>query len=550
MKKCNNCNNYMNDELKKCPICGTDMIEEPSTVVSEEIPRNAETVVRVIEAPASEQTPVAAEASSAQQVPINEAVNQSVEVPITQPEAPVLDIKEENVASEINTTSEKKPSKLPTILGIIIILGLIGFGTYYYFTKIAGKDANNPNTNNAGENNNINDNNQSFDQTVVGEKVEKKTYDFMVAGQEGDGFLELMLAISNEYNGKLTKNDYNKCPEELERGITIDITHVTATSADKKVELSAPCTYLSGIKEIITTEYAKDGMILVVSASNGVKPQTTEYVRMAKETTVPKMIVFINTNNATESQTATTETNIKTLLNDYGYDQDKTPIIKGSIEKAISGDATNKAIIKLLIEKTVDNCKDLVADESKALVMAIEDVFTITGRGTVVTGRIKTGTVKTNDEIEIVGLRETQKSKITGIEMFRKTMDSAKAGDNVGLTLEGIERDAVERGQMIVTPGTVKSHKKFETLCYVLAKEEGGRHTAFNKSYRPQFYFQTTDVTGHVTLPDGVDEVHPGSYVRMTVELISGLGMKVGDRFSIREGGRSVGTGVVTKILD
>ncbi|MBR4693742.1 MAG: elongation factor Tu, partial [Bacilli bacterium] len=295
-----------------------------------------------------------------------------------------------------------------------------------------------------------------------------------------------------------------------------------------------------------------DGAILVVSATDGPMPQTREHILLSRQVGVPKMVVFINKCDMVDDAELLdlVEMEVRELLTEYGFDGDNTPIIRGSALKALEGD-----------EKWVQPIKDLMAavdewidtpkrDNDKPFLMSIEDVFTITGRGTVVTGRVERGKLNLNDEVEIVGLRDTRKTVVTGIEMFRKSLDYAEAGDNAGVLLRGINREDVERGQILCKPGSVTPHKKFKASVYVLSKEEGGRHTPFFSNYRPQFYFRTTDVTGVITLPEGTEMVMPGDNVDMTVELITPIAIENGTKFSIREGGRTVGAGVVSEILE
>jgi len=296
-----------------------------------------------------------------------------------------------------------------------------------------------------------------------------------------------------------------------------------------------------------------DGAILVVSAADGPMPQTREHILLARQVGVPYIVVFLNKADMVDDPELLelVEMEVRELLSKYDFPGDTTPIVKGSALKALEGDQSEigvPAILKLVEE--MDRYIPVPQREvDKPFLMPVEDVFSISGRGTVVTGRVERGVIKVNDEVEIVGLRETQKTTCTGVEMFRKLLDEGRAGDNVGVLLRGTKREEVERGQVLAKPGTITPHTKFECEVYVLTKEEGGRHTPFFKGYRPQFYFRTTDVTGAVDLPAGVEMVMPGDNVKMTVELISPIAMEEGLRFAIREGGRTVGAGVVTKIL-
>jgi elongation factor Tu len=289
-----------------------------------------------------------------------------------------------------------------------------------------------------------------------------------------------------------------------------------------------------------------------VNAADGPMPQTREHILLARQVGVPHIVVFLNKADMVDDAELIdlVEMEVRELLNEYDFPGDDTPVIVGSALKALEGDAEYTAKIAELVQALDDSVPEPVRDTDKPFLMPIEDIFTIQGRGTVVTGRIERGEIKVNEEIEIVGIRETQKTVCTGVEMFRKLLDEGKAGENVGILLRGTERDEVERGQVLTKPGAITPHTKFEATVYVLSKEEGGRHTPFFKGYRPQFYVRTTDVTGAVELPDGVEMVMPGDNIDMSVELISPIAMEDGMNFAIREGGRTVGSGVVTKIIE
>jgi elongation factor Tu len=303
---------------------------------------------------------------------------------------------------------------------------------------------------------------------------------------------------------------------------------------------------------MITGAAQMDGAILVIAATDGPMAQTREHILLAGQVGVPRMVVFLNKCDMVDDEEllSLVEMEVRELLTSYGFDGDNTPIIRGSALKALEGDVEyEKAIIELM--KAVDEwIPTPERDNAKPFLMSIEDVFTITGRGTVVTGRVERGQLKLNDEVEIIGLKPTKKTVVTGIEMFRKQLDYAEAGDNAGVLLRGIAREDVERGQILAKPGSVTPHKKFEAQVYVLSKEEGGRHTPFFSNYRPQFYFRTTDVTGVVELPAGVEMVMPGDNVTMTVQLIAPIAIENGTKFSIREGGRTVGAGSVSRIIE
>ena len=346
--------------------------------------------------------------------------------------------------------------------------------------------------------------------------------------------------------------DIDKAPEERERGITINTAHVEYET-DKRHYAHVDCPgHADYVKNMITGAAQMDGAILVIAATDGPMAQTREHILLARQVGVPRMVVFMNKCDQVDDEELLdlVEMEIRELLTSYGYDGDNTPIIRGSALKALEGDPAAVEAINKLMDAVDEWIPTPERDTDKPFLMSIEDVFTITGRGTVVTGRVERGQLKLNDEVEIVGLRDTKKTVVTGIEMFRKTLDYAEAGDNAGVLLRGISRDDVERGQVLAKPGSVHPHKKFTAQVYVLSKEEGGRHTPFFSNYRPQFYFRTTDVTGVITLPEGTEMVMPGDNVTMTVELIAPIAVENGTKFSIREGGRTVGAGNVSDIIE
>ena len=341
-------------------------------------------------------------------------------------------------------------------------------------------------------------------------------------------------------------------PEEKARGITINTAHVEYQTA-KRHYAHVDCPgHADYIKNMITGAAQMDGAILVVAATDGPMPQTNEHVLLARQVGVPALVVFLNKCDMMEGQEEfidLAEMTVRELLDKYGFDGDNCPIIRGSALKAMEGDPEAKKQILALMDAVDEYIPSPAREDDKPFLMAIEDTMTITGRGTVATGRVERGVLKVNEPVEIVGIRETQKSVVTGLEMFRKTLDFCQAGDNIGALLRGISRDQIERGQVLAKPGSVHPHTKFKAQVYVLSKEEGGRHTPFVSNYRPQFYFRTTDVTGVITLPDGVEMCMPGDNVEMTVELIHPIAVELGTKFSIREGGRTVGAGNVTEII-
>ena len=342
----------------------------------------------------------------------------------------------------------------------------------------------------------------------------------------------------------------DNAPEEKERGITINVSHVEYET-DKRhyAHIDAPG-HADYIKNMITGAAQMDGAILVVAATDGPMPQTREHILLARQVGVPKLVVFLNKVDMVEdtSLIELVEEEVRDLLVKYGYEKD-TPIIAGSALKALEGDAEAIESIKKLMDAVDAWIPTPERDLDKPFLMPVEDVFSIQGRGTVATGRIERGKVNLNDEVEIVGIKETKKTVVTGIEMFNKQLEEGLAGDNVGILLRGVERDGVERGQVLAAPGSITPHTKFEAEVYVLKKEEGGRHTPFFNGYRPQFYVRTTDVTGNVTLPEGTEMIMPGDNTKITVELITPIAIEEGLRFAIREGSKTVGAGVVTKII-
>ena len=350
---------------------------------------------------------------------------------------------------------------------------------------------------------------------------------------------------------KKAYDQIDAAPEEKARGITINTAHIEYSTA-KRHYAHVDCPgHADYVKNMITGAAQMDGAILVVAATDGVMPQTREHVLLARQVGVPYIIVYLNKTDQVDDPELIdiVEMEVRDILNEYNFPGDDTPIIRGSALKALQGDPEEEKSIMELMDAVDSYIPDPVRDTDKPFLLAIEDVVTITGRGTVVTGRVERGVAKLNDEVEIVGIRPTRKTVITGLEMFRKTLDSAQAGDNVGVLLRGVNRDEVVRGQVLAKPGSVTPHTKFEASVYVLTKEEGGRHTAFLTNYRPQFYFRTTDITGVITLPDDVKMVMPGDNVTLTVELIHPVAIEKGTKFSIREGGRTVGAGTVNEII-
>jgi elongation factor Tu len=356
---------------------------------------------------------------------------------------------------------------------------------------------------------------------------------------------------------KVDFDQIDKAPEERERGITISTAHVEY-STEKRHYAHVDCPgHADYIKNMITGAAQMDGAILVVSAPDGPMPQTREHILLGRQVGIPAIVVFLNKVDQLdaddEEMIELVEVELRELLSKYEFDGDATPIIRGSALKALNSDSWEADDAKCIFE-LMEACDSYVPepqrDLDKPFLMPVEDVFTISGRGTVATGRVERGIVKVGDEIEIVGIRDTAKTTVTGVEMFRKLLDQGQAGDNVGVLLRGIKREEIERGQVLCKPGSINPHTQFKAQVYVLKKEEGGRHTPFFKGYRPQFYFRTTDVTGDIILPEGVEMVMPGDNVELEVKLISTIACEEGVKFAIREGGRTVGAGVVTKIIE
>jgi elongation factor Tu len=376
-------------------------------------------------------------------------------------------------------------------------------------------------------------------------------------GHVDHGKTTLTAAITQSLNKKFSDvkalkfDDIDNAPEEKARGVTINITHVEYET-DKRhyAHIDAPG-HADYIKNMITGAAQMDGAILVVSAPDGPMPQTREHILLARQVNVPAIVVALNKVDMVDDPELLdlVEMEVRELLTKYKFDGDKVPIVRVSALKALDGDEDAQKQVEELMEKVDEHIPTPERDLDKPFLMPVEDVFSIKGRGTVATGRVERGKVNVNEEIEIVGLKETAKTIVTGVEMFHKQLDEGQAGDNVGILVRGIEKDEIERGQVLAKPGSITPHTEFEAEVYILTKEEGGRHTPFFTGYKPQFYIRTTDVTGEVTLPKGVEMVMPGDNAKMNVKLIQPVALEDGSRFAIREGGRTVGAGVVTKII-
>jgi len=365
----------------------------------------------------------------------------------------------------------------------------------------------------------------------------------------------LTKVCAEAYGGEMRDFDQiDNAPEEKERGITIATSHVEYDSPNRHYAHVDCPGHADYVKNMITGAAQMDGAILVCSAADGPMPQTREHILLSRQVGVPYIVVFMNKADMVDDEELLelVEMEIRELLDQYEFPGDDTPIIIGSALKALEGDQSDigAPAVQKLVETLDAYIPEPERDVEKPFLMPIEDVFSISGRGTVVTGRIERGIVKVGEEIEIVGVKDTEKTTCTGVEMFRKLLDEGRAGENVGVLLRGTKREEVERGQVLAAPGSITPHTKFEAEVYILSKDEGGRHTPFFSNYRPQFYFRTTDVTGAVALPDGVEMVMPGDNIKMTVEMIAPIAMDEGLRFAIREGGRTVGAGVVAKIIE
>ena len=356
-------------------------------------------------------------------------------------------------------------------------------------------------------------------------------------------------------NGDTVAQSYDmidNAPEEKERGITINTAHIEYQT-DKRHYAHVDCPgHADYVKNMITGAAQMDGGILVVSAADGPMPQTREHILLSRNVGVPALVVFLNKVDMVDDEELLelVEMEVRDLLSEYDFPGDDVPVIAGSALKALEGDAQYEEKILELMQAVDDYIPTPERDSDKPFMMPVEDVFSITGRGTVATGRVERGQIKVGEEVEIIGIKETSKTTVTGVEMFRKLLDYAEAGDNIGALLRGVAREDVQRGQVLAAPGSITPHTKFKADVYVLSKDEGGRHTPFFKGYRPQFYFRTTDVTGTIELPEGVEMVMPGDNIKMTVSLIHPIAMDQGLRFAIREGGRTVGSGVVTEIFE
>jgi len=376
-------------------------------------------------------------------------------------------------------------------------------------------------------------------------------------GHVDHGKTTLTAAITAVLNrrgiGDTQAQDYDSidnAPEEKERGITINTMHIEyATEKRHYAHVDCPG-HADYVKNMITGAAQMDGAILVVSAADGPMPQTREHILLARQVGVPSLVVYMNKTDMVDDEELLelVEMEIRELLTEYEFPGDDIPVVRGSALKALEGDAEQEEKIIELMNIVDEYIEDPVRETDKPFLMPIEDVFSITGRGTVATGRVERGKVKVQDEVEIVGIKPTRKTVVTGVEMFRKLLDDAQAGDNIGALLRGVTRDDIQRGQVLAKPGSVTPHTQFKCEVYVLSKDEGGRHTPFFSNYRPQFYFRTTDVTGTIQLPEGVEMVMPGDNVEMDVELIYPIALEKGTKFSIREGGRTVGAGVVSDI--
>jgi elongation factor Tu len=390
-------------------------------------------------------------------------------------------------------------------------------------------------------------------------KRDKKHVNIGTIGHVDHGKTTLTAAIATTLSKKLPSDtnkamgylDIDNAPEEAARGVTINISHIEYETENRHyAHIDAPG-HADYIKNMITGAAQMDGAILVVAATDGPMPQTREHILLAKQVAVPKLVVALNKADMVDDEELLdlVEMEVRELLTKYGFDGDSAPVHRVSALKALEGDDAEQDKIMELMKSVDEYIPDPVRELDKPFLMPVEDVFSIKGRGTVVTGRIETGVIKVGEEVEITGIKDTQKSTVTGVEMFRKLLDQGEAGDNVGILLRGVGKDDVERGQVLAKPGSTSVHTEFEAEVYILTKEEGGRHKPFFTGYRPQFYIRTTDVTGEIKLPDGVEMVMPGDNAKMNVKLIVPVALNEGVRFAIREGGHTIGAGAITKIV-
>ena len=449
---------------------------------------------------------------------------------------PVMTPMQEGVSTP-NNNPPKKKNYLWIVIVVIAVVVLIGIAVLgLLLTKVMGSKSQSTDTPSS----------ESYDPTETTETKEgsKSNLNILILGDENHGKEDVALGISDNYGGTLTKSSVTSCQDERARGVTISTAVTEVKTSKREYNIISNCNSNDTVKAMITNYYSADGAILVVSATDGVTKQTSEQLSIARQTGITRVVVFISKSNSVSDKKIldATENNIQSLLKENGFDEKNTPIIRGDVN-------TDSTITSLMsnVDKWITSPQTA---EEKDFAMPVEDVFAITGRGTVVTGRVETGKVKVDDEVEIIGPKGTRKSTVTGIEHFRESKDEAVAGDNVGILLEGIERDDVERGDVLAKSGTVTAHKKFQAIVYILEKSEGGRSTPLEDGEKTQFYFRTIDIDGTLTILSRTKEIELGGYEEVTIEMENKVAMNQGTVFSIREGGRTIGVGTVTKVLD
>lgn len=447
---------------------------------------------------------------------------------------------------------KKKNGCLIAIIIVVIVLLLVGgctaagIGILVHKTKSIIKEAEDMvNNTEIPDFNDYSDDEE--DNSGVGE-TEKKL-NVIVAGHVDHGQEKLIIELSKKYNGKLGDSDLGRCPELKDNSLPINVQKTTIETDDREYHLSYACNHSDTVKTLITTDYSKDGAIVVISAVEGPMPQTIEYLRILNEIGVSRVVIFMNNCDKVtdKKELDTVEDKIKILLGEYNFDENKTPIVRGSLDNI--DDSMWEDQLDDLIEAADKWLVNPQSNESKDFLMPVEDVFSMTGRGTIVTGRVESGKIEANERVEIIGLNSTKEATIASIEMFQKELDSAKAGDSVGLLLNGVEKSNIEKGQVIVKKGTMKAYKKYEASVYMYTKEENGREAPYVNGFKPQFYFRTADINGTITLPDGIEMVMPGDNLMLTVELEKSVAMKKGTRFLIRENGKTIGAGVIVKTI-
>ena len=542
---CKKCGNIVDDNAKFCPYCGENMqtngalnpIQESNQEV-QNVPIEQPVEVNNVEINTASYIQEDNLKQQQSQNNVNNGFNQNQNFEQPQyTQQPTLQPVQNQPQLNTQQSLKNKNIKLIVIISIIVVVCILSVIVLLTSTKNKNKDIDiDSNVNSVEEDNNLNS-----DKTII--QGSKNTLNLIVAGNVDSGREDVISLLTKIYGEEESSDKVSMCHEEIEAGVVYNYTERVIKDNNRNYNIYYMCGIASAVKYTIKNADLIDGSILVINTSDGIAPQTREYLKLLDLAGTAKTIVYINDDSDLDYDLTLLKSDIVELLNDYNFDGNNTPIIVSSKGKI------DEKSIKELMTSLYNWIETPQSDEEKDFLMPIEDVFTISGRGTVVTGRVERGQLKLNDEVEIVGLKETKKTVVTGIEMFRKSLDYAESGDNAGVLLRGIAREDVERGQVLAKPGSVTPHTKFKAQVYVLTKEEGGRHTPFFSNYRPQFYFRTTDVTGVIELPQGVEMVMPGDDVEMTIELITPIAIENRTKFSIREGGRTVGIGVVTKII-